>query len=206
MSIRHLLGCTAVLFLTAIQAASAQVALGETALPEPHSSCESEPTRVSTEGVTESQLTVVNNTDATFGLYWLDYEGERVFYQDAPPHTSQIQDTWLTHPWILADPDGTCYLLIVITSQRQTMTIGSTTGEEPVTPIETTVPPTTTSATTAGTQPANPTTSQPGLSSEQDPGFPTPLVVGALAMMGVLVGVLAAQGRFSRSPGKQQDR
>lgn len=199
MGLKRLAALTLAVFSAAFSLGSPQAVLAVAPLPEPHSSCESEPTRVSTEGVAQAELTVVNNTDATFGLYWLDYEGERVFYQDAPPHTSQIQPTWLTHPWILADADGTCYLLIVITAVRQTMTIGSTTGEEPVTPIDTTVPATTTSRTTAGT--AGSTTTQAVELDDEGPAFPTPLVVGALAVMGILVGVLAATGRLFRRPG-----
>jgi hypothetical protein len=32
--------------------------------------------------------------------------------------------------------------------------------------------------------------------TDSEPGFPTPLVVGALAMMGILVGVLFATGKL----------
>jgi hypothetical protein len=156
------------------------------------------------EGQAQAQLTVVNNTDATFDLFWLDYDGERVFYQEALPHTSQIQATWLTHPWILADPDGACYLLIVMTSLAQTMTIGSTTGEIPVTPITTpddTAPGTSApdTSTPSVSEPSSPVTSIPAASEEpaDGPGFPTPLVIGALAMMGILVGVLYGKGVFT---------
>jgi hypothetical protein len=174
-------------------------AWGATALPEPHSSCLSEPDRVSVEGQVEAELTVVNNTDATFQLYWLDYDGERVFYQEAPPHSSQVQATWLTHPWILTNPQEECYLLIVMTSIAQTMTIGSTTGEIPVTPVDS-VPDTTAAATdttesTGSTPDSTIVVVQPV--SESGSGFPTALVIGALAMMGVLVGVLFGKGVFT---------
>jgi hypothetical protein len=172
--------------------------------PEPHSSCLSEPERLSLEGQAEAQLTVVNNTDAVFELYWLDYDGERVYYQDSQPHSVQIQDTWLTHPWILTDPGGTCYLLIVMTSLAQTMTIGSTTGEPPVTPVDTTTVPATTSPDPITTEPPPVAVSSiPAAQEETDPGFPTPLVIAALAMMGVLVGVLYGKGVFGpRKPPK----
>jgi hypothetical protein len=179
-------------------------ALAVSPIPEPHSSCLSEPDRVSLEGQAPAELTVVNNTDATFDLFWLDYAGTRVYYRDAPPHTSQVQKTWLTHPWILTDPDGKCYLLIVMTSQRQTMTIGSTTGEQPVTPVPSQETTTTFASSTTVDQatssvPATPSPTPPGAQEEPEedsPGFPTPLVIGALVMMGVLVGVLAATGKL----------
>jgi VHL beta domain len=173
-------------------------------VPEPHSSCESEPTSVSTEGVVQATLTVINVTDATFQLYWLDYDGERVYYQDSPPSSTLEQATWLTHPWILTDPDGTCYLLVVINAVQQTMTIGTTTGETLSTPRPTATPPTPRPAVADTGPTATPVPAQ----GTTDPAreFPTPLVVGALAMMGVLVGVLAATGRLpfvrtTRPPG-----
>jgi hypothetical protein len=147
----------------------------------------------------------MNLTDATFQLQWLDYDGQRVYYRDSPPNSKLEQATWLTHPWILTDADGTCYLLVVVNAVQQTMTIGTTTGES-LTPVPASDAPTATArpsvapasltpaATPAATPGRGPATTDPG------PGFPTPLVVGALAMMGLLVGVLFANGRFSRGP------
>ena len=166
----------------------------------PHSSCESEPERTSTEGLVEADLTVINLTDSTFTLYWLDYDGERVFYQESPPHSSVAQPTWLTHPWILTDDEGTCYLLIVMNAQQQTMTIGTTTGEEPVTVVESTVARPTTIPPAATAPEASPTTvavASTTPATEEEPGALTPLVVGALALMGVTVGVLLATGRIT---------
>ncbi len=171
-------------------------------LPDVHSSCQSEPTRESTEGTARAQLTVQNLTDAPFNLYWLDYDGERVSYQVSRPHSTQTQPTWITHPWILTDPQGACYLLIVMTSVQQTMTIGTTTGEtlesfpaatpDPVQPTD------------CGPAATGPGAQEPGNDGNADPepGFPTPLVIAALAMMGVAVGVLLAAGKFAgRKPG-----
>jgi hypothetical protein len=171
-------------------------------VPEPHSSCETEDTQRSQEGVAQAELTVINLTNATFNLFWLDYDGERVFYQAIRPSSTQLQPTWVTHPWILADSAGTCYLLVEVTAVQQTMTIGTTTGEQLETP--------------AGTPPPRPPQTEPtdeapgqtappvATPTDEGSGFPTPLVIGALAMMGVLVGVLAATGRLpftSRKPG-----
>jgi hypothetical protein len=33
-------------------------------------------------------------------LYWLDYEGKRVFYGSLGPGRSQLQETYVTHPWV----------------------------------------------------------------------------------------------------------
>jgi hypothetical protein len=169
-------------------------------VPEPHSSCETEDSQRSQQGVAQAELTVINLTDATFDLFWLDYDGARVFYQTIRPSSTQPQPTWVTHPWILADEDGTCYLLVEVTAVQQTMTIGTTTGEPLETPADTPPPrPPQTEPSDAGpdaTEAAGP--SEPAGGS----GFPTPLVVGALAMLGILVGVLFAAGKFGPGAGK----
>lgn len=168
-------------------------AAAQSPLPEVHSSCASEPTRASTAGDVVAQLTVINNTDATFELFWLDYEGERVYYQDSPPHSTVVQPTWLTHPWILADSQGTCYLLVVVNAIQQTMTIGSTTAPQA------TATPTAAASRTPMPEPSAAAAPAPVSTPEEadpPPGFPTPLVIAALVMMGVLVGVLAVSGKL----------
>ncbi|MCI0424864.1 MAG: hypothetical protein L0Z47_03310 [Actinobacteria bacterium] len=190
------------MFGLALLLMSGSVAGATVPLPEPHSSCDSEPTRRSTEGTVVADLTVINNTDATFQLYWLDYDGARVYYQDSPPRSTVPQPTWLTHPWILTDADGTCYLLIVMNAVQQTMAIGTNTGEGPVTPVPSTEAGVTT--TEAGPSTTNPESSIPPVAADEEagPGFPTPLVIGALVMMGVLVGVLYATGKLFGGKGK----
>lgn len=54
----------------------------------------------------------------------LSYEGKRVFYQQVPPGESRSQGTWVTHPWILADLNGTCLKLFVTTKDTTTMQLG----------------------------------------------------------------------------------
>jgi hypothetical protein len=178
---------------------AATAAAGEE-LPDIHSSCASEPDRESTEGTAQATLTINNFTDAPFNLYWLDYDGERVSYQVSQPHSTQTQATWLTHPWILTDPQGTCYLLIVMTSVQQTMSIGTTTGEVLATPSPTPSAQPTESEPSAGSSTGQGGAGQPGEEAE-NPGFPTPLVIAALAMMGILVGVLFAAGKFGAGAG-----
>jgi hypothetical protein len=170
-------------------------------VPEPHSSCETEDAQRSQEGVAQAELTVINLTDATFDLFWLDYDGERVFYQTIGPSSTQPQPTWVTHPWILADADGTCYLLVEVTAVEQTMTIGTTTGEPLETPADT--PPPRPPQTEPSDAAPGPTSAAGEGETDGEPGFPTPLVIAGLAMLGVLVGVLLASGKFAgpKKPG-----
>jgi VHL beta domain len=176
----------------------ATVTAGDEDLPDIHSSCQSEETRESTEGTAPATLTINNFTDAPFDLFWLDYDGERVSYQVSRPHSTQTQATWLTHPWVLADPQGTCYLLIVMTSVQQTMSIGTTTGEVLETP-EPTPSAQPTDSNPAATAPSGQGGTDP-VETEMEPGFPTPLVIAGLAMLGVLVGVLFATGKLFGGP------
>jgi hypothetical protein len=176
-------------------------ALAGNPVPEPHSSCEREGTDTSRDGVAEANLTVINLTEATFDLFWLDYDGARVFYQTVLPSSTQQQPTWITHPWILADEAGTCYLLIVMTAVEQTMTIGTTTGQELETPPGT-PPPRPPQTEPTETDPEESSAAVPTQTEEEPPGFPTPLVIAGLVMMGVAVGLLFATGKLFGGPKK----
>ncbi len=48
-------------------------------------------------------LRFVNNTEQTVKLYWLDGEGKRKPYGDIPPHERRMQNTYVSHPFILTD-------------------------------------------------------------------------------------------------------
>jgi len=53
---------------------------------------------------------VNNSANLTFQVFWLDYNGNRVLYATLGPGQSFIQQTFLTHPWVIADtsPAATC--------------------------------------------------------------------------------------------------
>lgn len=36
-------------------------------------------------------------------IFWLDYNGQRVLYNTLAPGQSYVQQTFLTHPWVIAD-------------------------------------------------------------------------------------------------------
>lgn len=165
--------------------------------PVPDSACAQESTFKSIEGTTKATLTVINNTDETVQLFWLDYKGVRVFYHRVGPHSTFPQATWLTHPWIVAGAQGACYRLAVMTSLQQTITLnpGSGGGVNPVVtfpaPIETF--PQTATATTATILPVAGT----GSTGTGYGGIPILPVVGGFIALAAGVGVLAATGRLS---------
>jgi len=60
---------------------------------------------------TPAAIQFVNNSaNLTFQVFWLDYNGNRVLYATLVPGQSFIQQTFLTHPWVIADtsPAATC--------------------------------------------------------------------------------------------------
>lgn len=63
----------------------------------------------SEKGTKTAVLEVVNKAKTqTVGLYWIDYQGKRVFYAKVPPGGRVKQQTYRTHPWIIANSKGKC--------------------------------------------------------------------------------------------------
>jgi len=50
----------------------------------------------------------VNSSSATVNVFWLDYQGNRVWYATLLPGDSYIQETYLSHPWVITDESGNC--------------------------------------------------------------------------------------------------
>jgi len=48
----------------------------------------------------------VNQTDRPLERFWLDFEGQRKSYGQIPAGGLASQSTFVTHAWLLADPDG----------------------------------------------------------------------------------------------------
>lgn len=62
-------------------------------------------------GATPTTVRFVNaSITTTFRVFWLDYNGNRVLYATLSPGQSFVQQTFLTHPWVIADnsPAATC--------------------------------------------------------------------------------------------------
>ena len=55
----------------------------------------------STSGTELAWLTVVNFSNRTVWVYWLNYEGQEVFYRQLQPQEAYLQPTYLTHPWCI---------------------------------------------------------------------------------------------------------
>jgi hypothetical protein len=74
----------------------------------PSMSCSNEPTLKSINGNVATSIQFLNDTAGSVNVYWLDYNGQRVFYRGGPylaldAGSSYVQGTFLTHPWVVTD-------------------------------------------------------------------------------------------------------
>jgi hypothetical protein len=74
----------------------------------PSLSCSLEPTLHSIEGNVATSIQFTNNTAGSVNVYWINYQGQRVFYRGGPfsplaAGQSYVQGTFITHPWIITD-------------------------------------------------------------------------------------------------------
>jgi von Hippel-Lindau disease tumor supressor len=76
------------------------------------SGCDQESHLRSKEGVKATEFTLTNHTKTTIVLYWLNYEGKRVKYEDNPSGQRVSQPTFLTHPWVATDTKGRCIRIL----------------------------------------------------------------------------------------------
>ena len=64
---------------------------------------------------TSLNLVFANRTRGSVSIYWLDFKGERVWYNTLAPGESYSQQTFVTHPWVILDTDGRCVDQLVAT-------------------------------------------------------------------------------------------
>ncbi|TAL79963.1 MAG: hypothetical protein EPN75_08720 [Beijerinckiaceae bacterium] len=75
--------------------------------------CQTEGQVRSMQGSTPASIIFSNGTDLDLVVYWLDYNGKRVFYKSLRPGEAYTQKTFLTHPWLIAGSTGACKLIVV---------------------------------------------------------------------------------------------
>jgi hypothetical protein len=65
-----------------------------------------------------------NNTGNFVNMYWLDYQGQRRFFNRLQPGSGMAYQTFVTHPWVVTDSDDQCLLLYLpTTNANQIITI-----------------------------------------------------------------------------------
>jgi hypothetical protein len=55
-----------------------------------------------------TSVTFQNDTAGPVRIYWLDFAGERVFYNELASGASYRQQTYVTHPWVAVSASGRC--------------------------------------------------------------------------------------------------
>ena len=74
----------------------------------PKRRCDDESRYKSIEGVQAMPITFFNNYTSSVRVYWLDYAGQRKLYANIDLGGSYRQLTYLTHPWLISDPNDHC--------------------------------------------------------------------------------------------------
>jgi hypothetical protein len=73
--------------------------------------CQSERSIKSADSDKETKVQFKNASKSKIKIYWINYDGKREFYSDVNPGRSYVQDTYMTHPWVVTDTNGQCVLL-----------------------------------------------------------------------------------------------
>ncbi|BAZ36602.1 hypothetical protein NIES4101_25210 (plasmid) [Calothrix sp. NIES-4101] len=70
--------------------------------------CASESVSSSRSGKVSTEITFINQRRQSVKTYWLDYSGKRKFYATIAPGDRVVQQTYVTHPWVVTDTSNNC--------------------------------------------------------------------------------------------------
>ena len=76
-------------------------------------SCWDEGDLYSIESSQEVSLSWINASGAVRRTYWLNPEGQRVFYLELPPEGQAVQQTFTGHPWVITGANDECIEIYV---------------------------------------------------------------------------------------------
>jgi enediyne biosynthesis protein E4 len=79
---------------------------------KPHS-CSEESSLHSISGTVATSIEFQNKTSKTLKLFWINYQGKRELYQTLQPGQSNVQPTFVTHPWVVAEENNTCFSIFL---------------------------------------------------------------------------------------------
>jgi VHL beta domain/WXXGXW repeat (2 copies) len=120
-----------------IQASSGFRACDE---PPPERSCDAAADYASQPSRDATDMTFVNRGDKPVKLYWLNFKGERVLYQNLPPGARQVQQTFVGHNWLVTTSSDQC-LGIFETAPPSNIGDGAVTVAPPEIPMDEQPPP-----------------------------------------------------------------
>ncbi|OWT77647.1 hypothetical protein CEY04_15645 [Achromobacter sp. HZ28] len=87
--------------------------------------CEHEASLASIESHTPTEVTFLNDSDERVTVYWLGFDGNRVKYMDLAAGGSYRQQTYLSHPWVVAGANDRCLGLYLPRATRGVAVVGS---------------------------------------------------------------------------------
>lgn len=71
------------------------------------------------------RIRFVNRTSFDYNLFWVDYSGRWVLYAKLGANSSYDQPTFVSHPWIVADPgSNTCRVMVADPNNDLTVYVG----------------------------------------------------------------------------------
>jgi hypothetical protein len=102
-----------------VDGASLQQTLGNEdcisgAIKKRHASDSSDSSLRSIVGDTKASIKFVNDSGMAVEIYWKNYQGDEILYQTLQSGASYMQQTFVTHPWIVRDQCGGEVLLTII--------------------------------------------------------------------------------------------
>jgi hypothetical protein len=71
-------------------------------------SCSAEGSIRSVDAQQQAPIEFTNTSGQERLVFWLDYSGNRVQYHRLQPGQTANQNTYLTHPWLVADSNNSC--------------------------------------------------------------------------------------------------
>jgi von Hippel-Lindau disease tumor supressor len=70
--------------------------------------CNAESISISRNSKVSTEITFINQRSVPVKTYWLDYSGKRKFYATIAPGDKVVQQTYVTHPWVVTDTSNNC--------------------------------------------------------------------------------------------------
>ncbi|WP_414624324.1 hypothetical protein [Calothrix sp. CCY 0018] len=80
--------------------------------------CEAESVSISRTDKITTEITFINQRNVPVKTYWLDYSGKRKFYAQIQPGDKVVQQTYVTHPWVITDVSNNCLVFIILTDNH----------------------------------------------------------------------------------------
>lgn len=79
--------------------------------PLTEQACSQEPTLRSIDGSVPTSVQFVDVSSQPVRVYWLNYKGQRVLYHELAAGAQYVQQTYVTHPWVVTDQNGLCLVI-----------------------------------------------------------------------------------------------